>query len=1006
MEHIRCVVERITYQNAQNGYSVIKCKAKNFQDLVTVVGEMPDVHVGSVLSLGGFWKMDAKYGRQFTVQELEETLPATVYGIEKYLGSGLVKGIGPKYAQKIVRQFGKDTLEVIEETPDELLKVPGIGKIRVERIKKSWTEQKEIKNIMLFLQSHDVSTSHATKIYKTYGNESIQIVQENPYRLADDIWGIGFKTADTIAEKMGFDHEKYVRLRSGILYTLNRLSEEGHCYATREQLIETGKELLSVEDGVLSITLDEMIRAQDVITEEIALPPEAPADQIPEKAIYLPPFFFSESGTARRLKAILENKEGIQVGTIGLAERISRRTRMQYDRVQMQAIETAVRSKILILTGGPGTGKTTTTLGIITAFREAGAKILLAAPTGRAAKRLSEAVKGAPAKPASWGEEERRNVRRSPHAGADRSGVRDDEEAKTIHRLLEVKPPEGYQKNEENPLEGDVLIVDECSMIDIMLMYNLLKAVPDTMTLILVGDIDQLPSVGAGNVLRDMIDSGCFPVVRLTRIFRQAQSSRIVMNAHRINAGKMPDISNGKTTDFFFIDMEKEAEKVQGEAPGSFSPENQFSEQLSDQAQSAPSDPPIAEMAAAEIVSLVKMKLSRYYRTPPREIQVLTPMQRGIVGAANLNQALQEAINPAPGNSNTWYPQPDQVLRRGGMLYRRGDKVMQIRNNYDKEVFNGDIGFIESIDMEERTLRVNIDDRSVEYDATELDELVLAYATTIHKAQGSEYPIVVIPVLMNHYVMLQRNLIYTGITRAKKILVLVGTKKALAYAVHHLTVDKRNTMLKERLQKALPVLEKLPETPGALENQSKQSKQSVRYQMPAQSDLMLVAETPSEYGSGNQQKKGQKDRRRDPMSARPDSDEKPDPQPQPSIIHDKWLKIDLFTRIGQSNFRSRFHLTEKDKAYVAEKGMPVIRSHAEDLIAKRLAPADIPNDGKQTPMRGHPVFIGQHATGTCCRGCLEKWHGIRKGHELTKAEQAYVVDVLMQWIERQMKGYL
>ncbi len=791
MEHLRCVVERITYQNPQNGYSVIKCRAKNFQDLVTVVGEMPDVHVGSVLYLGGFWKMDARYGRQFTIQEFEETLPATVYGIEKYLGSGLVKGIGPKYAKKIVQEFGKDTLEVIETSPDDLLKIPGIGKVRVERIKKSWIEQKEIKNIMLFLQGHDVSTSHATKIYKTYGNESIEIVKQNPYRLADDIWGIGFRTADTIAEKLGFDHEKYVRLRSGMLYTLNRLSEEGHCYATREQLIRAGTELLSVEEGVLNIALDEMIRAHDVITEEMPLPEDAAVGQVPDRAIYLPPFFFSEAGAARRLRAVLENKEGIRVGTDGLAERISLRTGMQYDAVQIQAIETAVQSKVLILTGGPGTGKTTTVLGIITAFREAGARILLAAPTGRAAKRLTEAVNGSPQPSVSEDEEAWRSPQRRGSARTKRSAISSCGEAKTIHRLLEVKMPEGYQRNEENPLQGDVLIVDECSMIDIMLMYNLLKAVPDTMTLILVGDIDQLPSVGAGNVLRDLIDSERFPVVRLTRIFRQAQTSRIITNAHRINSGKMPDISNGKNTDFFFIDMEKTMERERQSADPFLPPGSEIS----------PSE--IADRAANEIVALVKTKLSRYYRTASREIQVLTPMQRGVVGAANLNQALQAAINPGPGMNGRFH-EPDQVLRRSGMVYRRGDKVMQIRNNYDKEVFNGDIGFIESIDMEERTLRVNIDDRSVEYDASELDELVLAYATTIHKAQGSEYPIVVIPVLMNHYVMLQRNLIYTGITRAKKILVLVGTKKALSYAVRHLTVDKRNTMLKERIQKLIP----------------------------------------------------------------------------------------------------------------------------------------------------------------------------------------------------------
>ena len=806
MERLRCVVERITYQNETNGYTVIKCRAKNYQDLVTVVGAMPDVHVGSVLSLTGQWKVDAKYGHQFAMETFEETLPATVYGMEKYLGSGLIKGIGPKYARKIVGQFGADTLNVIEDQPDRLLEIPGIGRARVESIKKSWLEQMEIKNIMVFLQSHDVSTSHATKIYKTYGNDSIKVVQENPYRLADDIWGIGFKTADTIAEKMGFGKEKYARLRSGLFYTLNKLSEDGHCYATRKMLLEKGAELLGVEDGLLAMTLDEMIRTKDVITDNIpqdsvhtlsaaqgqemgksvsdensdevdytlyeqylssldasggssndsseAIGTSAqkdakgpgsvafdPTDPM-YKAVYLPPFYFSETGTAKRLTSILHAQPSVHVDTQNLTQRIAFRTGMQYDEIQMQAIQEAVTSKVLVLTGGPGTGKTTTTLGIITAFADAGAKILLAAPTGRAAKRLSEAT---------------------------------GREAKTIHRLLEFKPPEGYQKNEEKPLEGDVLIVDECSMIDIMLMYNLLKAVPDSMTLILVGDIDQLPSVGAGNVLRDIIESGCVPVVRLKRIFRQAQKSRIIMNAHRINEGHMPDLSNGRTSDFFFMEEE---------------------------------DP---EKAVSTITKLVEENLPRYYHTPSSEIQVLTPMQRGVVGASNLNQALQEVLNPISqqGTQGSYgsfgYGGADSVpfLRHAGMQFRQRDKVMQIRNNYDKEVFNGDIGIISFVDTQNRTLTVDFDGRNVSYDISELDELVLAYATTIHKSQGSEYPIVVMPVLMNHYVMLQRNLIYTGITRAKKILVIVGTRKALSYAVHHVTVTKRNTMLAVRIRRVM-----------------------------------------------------------------------------------------------------------------------------------------------------------------------------------------------------------
>ena len=746
MDHLRCVVERITYQNPETGYSVIRCRARGYSDLVTVVGLMPETHVGAVLSLEGAWKVDPKYGRQFTAEKFEETLPATVFGIEKYLGSGLIKGIGPKFAKKIVQQFGKDTLDIIEENPDSLIEVPGIGRLRVERIKESWAEQKEIKNIMLFLQSHDVSTAHATKIYKTYGNQSIEIVKENPYRLADDIWGIGFRTADIIAGKMGFGEERFARLRSGIMYALNQLADEGHCYGTREQVLTAAGELLKVDEALLVMTLDEMMRQRDVIVEKAKVPVDETADDVShglvdemaddvshgpvdemaetqmEEAIYLQPFFFSEMGTAKRLDAVLHGMRSFRIQPEGLLERIGKKTGMQYDDIQQQAILAAVRNKVLVLTGGPGTGKTTTTLGIIAAYREAGARIILAAPTGRAAKRLSETT-----------------------------GM----EAKTIHRLLEVKPPNGYQRNEENPLEGDVLIVDECSMIDIVLMYNLLKAVPDDMTLILVGDVDQLPSVGAGNVLSDIIASGCIPVVKLERVFRQAQGSRIIMNAHRINKGQAIDIRGGRNADFFFA------------------------------AQETP------EEAADLIVKYVAENLPRYYHADPiRDIQVLTPMQRGLVGAVNLNQRLQDTLN-----------RTRIFLRRGGTEYRIHDKVMQIRNDYNKEVYNGDIGFISSVDMDERELTVNFEGRDVTYDATELDELVLAYACTIHKSQGSEYPIVVMPFMMTHYIMLQRNLLYTGVTRAKKILVLVGEKKAVRMAINNNKAVGRNTRLKERIRK-------------------------------------------------------------------------------------------------------------------------------------------------------------------------------------------------------------
>ena len=705
MEKIKCTIERITFQNPDNGYSVLQATIKGFREEQTIVGTFHEVTVGAVLTVEGNWRVDKRYGRQFAAEVWSEEMPADIIGIEKYLGSGLVKGIGPKFAKLIVSQFGLETFEVIEKDTERLLEVPGIGKGRVAKIKASWEKQKDVKDIMVFLQGHGVSSTYAAKIYKQYGKESIEKVQGNPYCLADDIWGIGFKTADGIAEKLGYEKNDLRRCRSGILYTLNKLSEDGHVYSEREQLIKSAKELLQAEEEPIIQALDQMIEAEDVILEE--------------EAIFLPPFYYAEVGVANKLKRLQEDTSGTLFdGTLNIEE-IVKQTSIQYDDVQVAAIGQAVKSKVMVLTGGPGTGKTTTTLGIIAALESLGQSILLAAPTGRAAKRMSEAT---------------------------------GKEAKTIHRLLEYNPAEGYGRNDENPLQGGVLIVDESSMIDVILMNSLLKAVPSHMKVILVGDIDQLPSVGAGNVLRDIIDSDVVPVVRLTRIFRQAQSSRIITNAHKINQGVFPDISNGKDSDFFFIKQE---------------------------------DP---ELAANEIVNIVKNRIPKAYHFNTNEIQVLAPMQRSVVGATNLNIILQEAINPI-GDS----------LSRGGFKYREGDKVMQIRNNYDKEVFNGDIGHVKEVNMEERSLIVIFEGREVEYEDSELDELTLAYATTIHKSQGSEYPVVVIPLLMTHYVMLQRNLIYTGITRAKKICIIVGSTKALAYSVHNMVVLKRNTKLKERL---------------------------------------------------------------------------------------------------------------------------------------------------------------------------------------------------------------
>lgn len=706
---LRCVVERITYQNPENGYSVLKVKVKGYNDLVTLVGNLLEVPVGSVLLCRGEWKVDKCYGSQFVAATWEETMPATVYGIEKYLGSGLVKGIGPRFARAIVQRFGTETIDIIETEIERLYEVPNIGRKRVAKIRESWEKQKDIKNVMLFLQGYGVSTAYAAKIYREYGKESIDKVRENPYRLADDIWGIGFKTADGIAAKMGYEKEDPRRCRSGILYTLGQLSDEGHVYAGEEQLVKTAGQLLEAGETAIRDTLAGMLQAEDLILDK--------------DAIYLPPFYHAECGTSRRLRDLAESTGRSLFDGLFDPSSLTAETGIEYDEVQLAAIRQAVTSKVMVLTGGPGTGKTTTTQGIIAALKKAGLRVLLAAPTGRAAKRMSEAT-----------------------------GM----EAKTIHRLLEYNPQDGYKRNDENPLEGDALIVDECSMIDILLMNNLLKAVPVGMRLVFVGDIDQLPSVGAGNVLRDIIDSQRIPVVRLVRIFRQAQKSRIVMNAHTINQGRFPDTSNGRDTDFFFMRED---------------------------------DP---ERAAETIVRLVKERLPRAYRESPDRIQVLTPMQRGVVGAANLNLLLQQALNPS-GPS----------LNRGGYTYRQGDRVMQQRNNYDKDVFNGDLGYIREVDTEERTLKVDFDGKWVEYDVTELDELTLAYATTIHKAQGSEYPIVVMPVLMTHFVMLQRNLIYTGITRAKKICVLLGAAKALAYAVHNMSVLKRNTSLRERLNPSL-----------------------------------------------------------------------------------------------------------------------------------------------------------------------------------------------------------
>lgn len=702
MENIKFTVQRVTFQNPENGYSVFQVEADGAIGWQTVVGTFPDIGIGTTIVADGEWKNDKRFGRQFITTSWHEELPSTVMGIENYLASGLVSGIGKSAAKEIVRHFGRDTLEVIDKSPQRLLEVSGIGKKRLGKIQESWKKQKGVRDVMVFLQGNGISAAYAAKIYKEYGKDSIKKVRENPYCLADDIFGIGFKKADEISGRLGYGKNDLRRCKAGITYTLNQLANDGHCYMERGKLTKEAKELLTADEKPIKQAMAVMEAERSIICDG--------------KDIFLPMYFHSEQGVAKKLKKLMaDNVKDSQVDI----STIIHNSKITYDEVQIAAIKEAVRSKVMVLTGGPGTGKTFTTLGIIEVFESMGLEILCAAPTGRAAKRMSEAT---------------------------------GKEAKTIHRMLEYRPQEGFSRNEDSPLTGDVLIVDESSMIDIMLMNSLMKAVSEKMRLILVGDIDQLPSVGAGNVLRDIIDSGAVPVVRLTRIFRQAQASCIVTNAHKINQGLFPDVSNGKESDFFFIQQEDQ------------------------------------DKVAAEITNIVKNRIPKAYGYSTDDIQVLAPMRRGLTGTISLNIALQEAINPE-----------GEFITHGSFKYRRGDRVMQIRNNYDKDVFNGDIGIVDSIDTDESTMTVMFDGKAVEYEKGDIGELTLAYATTIHKSQGSEYPVVVMPLMMSHYVMLQRNLVYTGVTRAKKLCIIIGESKALGHSIKNMIVLKRNTKLKERL---------------------------------------------------------------------------------------------------------------------------------------------------------------------------------------------------------------
>ena len=714
-------IERITYTNDENGFTIARVKVYGQRDLVTVVGNLMAPTPGEILKMRGEWTNHPKYGEQFKIVQCKTTVPASVYGIQKYLGSGLIKGIGPIMAKRIVSKFGKDTLDVIEEEIGKLAEVDGIGKKRIRMIRKAWDDQKEIRAVMLFLQTHGVSSGYATKIFKQYGSRSIEVVKENPYRLATDVFGIGFVTADSIAEKLGFAKDSELRAEAGVLYVLNQLADDGHVYYPYEPLIKKCEEILGAGREVI-------IRAFGTIAYDKRIVIEDLNEKIEEfrennKAVYLVKFHISETSIATRLKTLINAPKSIrQIDSSKAIEWVQKQLAITLANKQTEAIKCATENKVLVITGGPGTGKTTIINAILKIFSKLKVRIMLAAPTGRAAKRMSEAT---------------------------------GHEAKTIHRMLEYSIKKGgFQKNEEYPLDCDLLIVDEASMIDTILMHYLLKATPPKATFILVGDVNQLPSVGAGNVLRDIIASGAVPVVELNEIFRQAKESLIIVNAHKINNGILPSLKpSGPKDDFYFIEQE---------------------------------DP---EDVLRIILELVTERVTRRFGLDPLDdIQVLTPMHRGTVGAGNLNAELQKALNPR-----------EDGLIRGNKTFRISDKVMQIKNNYDKEIFNGDIGRITRIDPENQEMTISFDGRDVPYDFTDLDEIILAYAVSVHKSQGSEYPAVIIPILTQHYVLLQRNLIYTGVTRGRKLVVIVGTRKALAIGVKNDKTEKRYTYLRYRL---------------------------------------------------------------------------------------------------------------------------------------------------------------------------------------------------------------
>ena len=709
------LVERVTFHNSENGFCVLRVKARGHRDLVTTVGHAAMISAGEWITASGVWLNDRNHGLQFKAHFLKTHAPSTTDGIEKYLGSGMIRGIGPVYAKRLVKAFGKDVFDIIEAAPERLREVTGIGPMRAAKITAGWADQKVIREIMVFLHQHGVGTARAVRIFKTYGTDAVQVMSENPYRLSKDIRGIGFRTADMIAEKLGIEKTAMIRVRAGISFALTEAMGDGHCGLPRAELIGLAGKLLEVPAPLIDSALEEEL-AEETVT----------ADRVGDTdCIFLTGLYLAERGISEHVKRIRAGAlPWPEIDADRALPWIEQKTGLTLAASQAEAIRLALRSKLMVITGGPGVGKTTIVNSILRILAAKAVKLLLCAPTGRAAKRMTEAT---------------------------------SMEAKTIHRLLEFDPKAfGFKRNEENPLDCDLLVVDESSMVDVLLMQSLLKAVPSTAALLIVGDIDQLPSVGPGQVLADIIGSGAVPVVCLTEVFRQAAQSKIITTAHAINAGRLPDLG-----------------KPDGEADFYFVPA---------------ADP---EQAVSRIVELVAKRIpQRFGFDPIKDIQVLCPMNRGGVGARSLNIELQAALNPAG----------EKKVERFGWTFAPGDKVMQIENDYDKDVYNGDIGMIEDVDLDDGEVAVNFDGRAVTFLFGELDTLVPAYAATIHKSQGSEYPAVVIPVMTQHYAMLQRNLIYTGVTRGKKLVVLVGQKKAVAIAVKNVSGRRRWSKLDEWLE--------------------------------------------------------------------------------------------------------------------------------------------------------------------------------------------------------------